>query len=295
MADKNNKRLGKGLGAIFGEDLSEIIEEIQNKPDESYGKRMDIDIEKISPNPYQPRRVFDEAKIDELSQSILQHGVFTPILVRETLNGYQLIAGERRMRASQKVGLMTIPAIIMDFSDEEMMEIGLLENIQREDLSVIEEANAYSQMIQKLGYTQDRVAARIGKSREHVANLLRLLRLPEKVQEMVTEGTLTMGHVRPLITIEDQSKVVKLAEKIAKDKLSVREVEKMVREPNPIGAKPKVVVQPDKFVEALQQQLQSKLQTTVKIKEKELVIRYQDSSDLNRILTILDLIDQEDV
>ena len=186
MAKKSEARLGKGLAAIFGEDVSDVLEDIQQgKSDTHVSGRFEVPVDQVRPNPYQPRKTFDEQRLKELAQSIQQHGVFTPILVKKSVGGYELIAGERRLRASKMAGLENIPAIEMEFDDQQMMEIALLENIQREDLNVIEEAKAYEKMIGKLGYTQEELARRIGKSREHVANTLRLLRLPQKIQEYV--------------------------------------------------------------------------------------------------------------
>ena len=185
MDNKNNARLGKGLSSIFGQDVSKVLDDIQNGDMEvERQEQSKIPVDEIRPNPYQPRKVFNDEALKELSSSIKQHGVFTPILVKKSIQGYDLIAGERRLRASKLAGLKDIPAIIVDFDDQEMMEIALLENIQREDLNVIEEAKAYEKLIQRLGYTQEQLAHRVGKSREHITNLLRLLKLPEDVQEV---------------------------------------------------------------------------------------------------------------
>ena len=197
MDNKNNARLGKGLSSIFGQDVSKVLDDIQNGDMEVESQQQSkIPVNEIRPNPYQPRKVFNDEALKELSSSIKQHGVFTPILVKKSIQGYDLIAGERRLRASKLAGLENIPAIIVDFDDQEMMEIALLENIQREDLNVIEEAKAYEKLIQRLGYTQEQLAHRVGKSREHITNLLRLLKLPEDVQEYVVNKQLSMGHVR---------------------------------------------------------------------------------------------------
>ena len=198
MENKNNARLGKGLSSIFGQDVSKVLDDIQNGDMEVESQEQSkIPVDEIRPNPYQPRKVFDEDALKELSSSIKQHGVFTPILVKKSIQGYDLIAGERRLRASKLAGLKDIPAIIVDFDDQEMMEIALLENIQREDLNVIEEAKAYEKLIQRLNYTQEQLAHRVGKSREHITNLLRLLKLPEDVQEYVVNKQLSMGMSVP--------------------------------------------------------------------------------------------------
>lgn len=167
--------LGKGLTNIFGQDVSRILDDIQNAGTaEGVSQQTNLPVSEIRPNPYQPRKIFEQSALEELADSIRQHGVFTPILVRKSIHGYDLIAGERRLRASKMAGRAEIPAIIVDFDEQQMMEISLLENIQREDLNVIEEARAYNELIKNLHYTQEQLAARVGKSREHITNLLRL-------------------------------------------------------------------------------------------------------------------------
>lgn len=279
--------LGSGLDALFGPDLTSIIEDIQNSAagdDSTY--RTSLNISDIHTNPYQPRRVFDQDKLNELARSIKEHGVFTPILVRPSIDGYQLIAGERRLRAARLAGNETIPAIIMDFTDDQMMEISLLENVQREDLSAIEEANAYKQLIDNLHYTQEELGKRLGKSREHISNTLRLLKLPEHVQQLITQGKLTMGQARPLITVEDEKQASELADRIISEGLSVRRVEKMIRNLN----KPLVRHLPyvnDSATAAVERNLQHQLQTRVKISKNTITISYSDVEDLNRILELI--------
>ena len=288
-----SKRLGKGLDAIFGDGLSDVLEDIQQGTLEySQGRRVDIELNQIRPNPYQPRKAFDEEKINELAQSILEHGVFTPVLVRESLQGYELIAGERRVRASEVAGQTTIPAIIMEFDDNAMMEISLLENIQREGLNAIEEANGYQQMIDKLNYTQEQLAKRIGKSREHVSNLLRLRRLPEKIQNMLIDNKLSMGHVRPLVTIDDEDVAIYFANRIIDEGLSVRAVERLIKEGEQV-TKRTPEKERNRDLDNVRAIIEKKLQTKVKLDEKQIVIRYNGVSDLNRILEILDLLEEE--
>lgn len=288
----SEKKLGRGLGAIFGEDISNVLEEIQQGSQEvESGKKTTIALSEIESNPYQPRKIFDEAKIAELASSIKQHGVFTPILVRKATNGYELVAGERRVIASREVGLETIPAIIVDFDDDLMLEIGLLENIQREDLNVIEEANAYQQMLNNFDITQSALAKRVGKTREHIANITRLLRLPESVQKLVIDKKLSMGHVRPLITLDDADEIVYYANEIVEHGLSVRAVEELMRkDKEPPTRKPAEKV--DYQLLDVQKNIESKLQTKVTISDKRLVINYSGVSDLNRILEILDLLEE---
>lgn len=207
-----NTGLGKGLGAIFSGDVTRVLDDIQNgQQDERVQEQTRIPVSEIRPNPYQPRKVFDQPALEELSQSIRQHGVFTPVLVKKSVQGYDLIAGERRLRATRMAGLQEIPAIIVEMSDQEMMEVALLENIQREDLNVIEEAKAYQQMIRSLNYTQDQLAHRIGKSREHITNTLRLLRLPEDVQEYAVRKELSMGHIRALLSLKNEDQMRRIA------------------------------------------------------------------------------------
>lgn len=233
MENKNNARLGKGLSSIFGQDVSKVLDDIQNGDMEVESQEQSkIPVDEIRPNPYQPRKVFDEDALKELSSSIKQHGVFTPILVKKSIQGYDLIAGERRLRASKLAGLKDIPAIIVDFDDQEMMEIALLENIQREDLNVIEEAKAYEKLIQRLNYTQEQLAHRVGKSREHITNLLRLLKLPEDVQEYVVNKQLSMGHVRALLGLKTEAGMRKVAKQAIDQGLSVRKVEQIVKDIN---------------------------------------------------------------
>lgn len=290
---KEEKRLGKGLSSIFGEGVENILEEIQQGNIEPNNSRRNlIKISEIRPNPYQPRKDFADDKIQELAQSIKEHGVFTPVLVRKSVKGYELIAGERRLRASKVAGLVEIPAIVMEFSEEEMMEIALLENIQREDLNAIEEANAYNRLIERMGYTQDALAKRIGKSREHVTNIMRLLKLPRSVQQLVVDNKLSMGHVRPLVTLEDEGLAYDIACKVVDEGLSVRAVEKLVKEQFAQTPPTKKKVEVDQKYQYVQDLLQNKLQTQVKVDKKQLTIHYENVNDLNRILEVLGCIEE---
>lgn len=290
MAVAENNRLGKGLGAIFGDDISNILEDIQQGTSSDFGGHKTVlDINKVRTNPYQPRRHFDEEKLEELSLSIQTHGLFTPILVREAKNGYELVAGERRLRASKLANLTEIQAIIVEFDDEAMMEIALLENVQREDLNVIEEANGYKLLIDRLNLTQDQVAKRMSKSRSHITNLLRLLRLPVSVQTLVSEGKLTMGHVRPLITIDDDKEIERISQEIIDRNLSVRDTEKLIKQgKNP---KPATKEKPEHNYDYAIQLFESKLQTRVNIDSNKLTISFSDDDDLNRIMEALNIIE----
>lgn len=280
-----SKKLGKGLEMIFGDGLEDVIERME----EGQTNRLEIDINQIRVNPYQPRVEFDEEKLQELADSIATHGVFQPILVREVKDGYELIAGERRLRASKIAKKTTIPAIIVDFNDKKIMEIALLENIQRENLNAIEEAKAYDKLMKRYGYTQEVLADRMGKSRAYVANLLRLLRLPVNVQKHVIAKKLTMGHVRALLPLEDDVLIEEVAKKIMQEKLSVRAVENLVKK---LLTRPQVKKQEKNKYLPLQNELQDKLQTTVKVEKNQIVIKFNDTDDLNRILELLHLIEE---
>ena len=292
MENKNNARLGKGLSSIFGQDVSKVLDDIQNGDMEVESQEQSkIPVDEIRPNPYQPRKVFDEDALKELSSSIKQHGVFTPILVKKSIQGYDLIAGERRLRASKLAGLKDIPAIIVDFDDQEMMEIALLENIQREDLNVIEEAKAYEKLIQRLNYTQEQLAHRVGKSREHITNLLRLLKLPEDVQEYVVNKQLSMGHVRALLGLKTEAGMRKVAKQAIDQGLSVRKVEQIVKDIN----NKKTVEKPkeDIYVKAAKEKLQEYFQTSVSISKNSISIHYENKEDLNRVLELLNPVEEE--
>lgn len=292
MDNKNNARLGKGLSSIFGQDVSKVLDDIQNGDMEvERQEQSKIPVDEIRPNPYQPRKVFNDEALKELSSSIKQHGVFTPILVKKSIQGYDLIAGERRLRASKLAGLKDIPAIIVDFDDQKMMEIALLENIQREDLNVIEEAKAYEKLIQRLGYTQEQLAHRVGKSREHITNLLRLLKLPEDVQEYVVSKQLSMGHVRALLGLKTEANMRKVAKQAIDQGLSVRKVEQIVKDTN----NKKTIEKPkeDIYVKAAKEKLQEFFQTSVSISKNAISIHYENKEDLNRVLELLNLVEEE--
>lgn len=291
MADNN--RLGRGLGAIFGDEVSDVLEDIQQGKNDSFGGvKSSIPVSKIRTNPYQPRRHFDEEKLQELANSIKTHGLFTPILVREAKKGYELVAGERRLRASKLAGLKDIAAIVVSFDDSQMMEIAIIENIQREDLNVIEEAMGYQSLVERLGLTQDEVAQRVSKSRSHITNLLRLLRLPKSVQIMVSEGKLTMGHARPLVTIEDDKEIEKIAQEIYNKKLSVRETEQLInKKHNPEDEELVATEKNTQEYDYVKSLFEKKLQTRIRIDNHKIMIHFDDNDDLNRILEALDVIE----
>ena len=283
------KKLGKGLGAIFGDDIDSVLDEISNGDSEIKGEKVGLKISEIRPNPYQPRKIFDEEALKDLSASIKERGVFQPILVRKSLKGYELIAGERRLKASKMAGLKDIPAIILDFDDTDMMEVSLLENVQRENLTPIEEAEAYDNIIKKLNYTQDELAKKVGKSRAYITNSLRLLKLPIKVRELVNAGKISQGHAKALLSFDDEEKILEVADKIVKEDLTVRDVEKL--------SKAKVTKkdnqkEEDPYLVNVRGILEGKLQTKVDVDKNKVVIHYGGNDELNRILEILDCLDQ---
>jgi len=281
-----NHKLGKGLTELFGgQNIDDLLDEIVEG---EVGK--EIPISEIRTNPYQPRKTFDEDSLKELSESIKTHGVFQPILVRKAINGYELVAGERRLRASKMAELSQIPAIIVDFDDNAMMEISLLENIQRENLSAIEEAEAYQQLQEKLGYKQENLAERVGKSRTYIANLLRLLKLPGEIQEMVRHGELSYGQARTILSLDDEDEQLALAEKAKNGNLSVRQLEEITSKKDHKKASSKPVVN-DPFLESVRYRLQNNLGTAVSVDKKQIVIKYNTTDDLNRILEKLGMLE----
>lgn len=216
-----NKSLGRGLSAFLQTEL-----DMDSSPSNSSGV-VKISLDKIEANPYQPRQFFDDEQLRSLATSIKRKGVFQPVLVQKLSDGaYQLVAGERRMRASQIAGLTEIPAIITDFSKEEQLEIAILENVQRENLNPIEEAEGYKRLLDEFNHTQEQLSEIIGKSRSHISNVMRLLNLPDDVKQLIKEGKLSFGHARALVTSDDASAV---AQKVLDDSLNVRDTEKLVR------------------------------------------------------------------
>lgn len=277
---KNNKGLGRGLESLFDQNLNTSNEEALVS---------ELQINDIEPNPFQPRKHFDEDSLNELAQSVKAQGVLQPILVRRALIGYEIISGERRYRASKLANLETIPAIIYDFDDTQMMEVGIIENIQREDLSVIEEAKSYQMLIDNLSLTQKQISERVGKSRSHIANMLRLLKLDDSILDMINNDQLTMGHAKVLVNIDDKNKVIQLAKKAVNNNLTVREVEELAKEEK-TGSKVQSKTPADAKTNEmlrLEQLLRDSLETSVKIKGKnkgEIVIDYSSRGELERIL-----------
>lgn len=284
------KKLGKGLGNIFGEDIDSVLDEISKGESQITGEKMGLKISEIRPNPYQPRKIFDEVALQDLAASIKERGVFQPILVRKSLKGYELIAGERRLKASKIAGLKEIPAIILDFDDTDMMEVSLLENIQRENLTPIEEAEAYEAIIKKLDYTQEVLSKKVGKSRVYIANSLRLLKLPLSVRTLLNEGKITQGHAKALLAFEDEEKLVEVANRIVKENLTVRDVEKLASKKE---EKKAVESETDPYIENVKKNMTNRFATKVDVSNKKIVIHFNDTDDLNRILEIMDCLDKE--
>ena len=288
---EKRKALGRGLEALFSDD-SITFEEIEDEIVDNAKKNkevVELNLSDLRPNPYQPRKIFDDEALNELAASIKEHGVFQPIIVKKTVKGYDIVAGERRFRASKKAGLTTIPAIIKDFTDEEMMNISLLENLQREDLTAIEEANAYKAIIDASGITQDELANRVGKSRSHITNMLGLLKLPKSVQDMILYNKISMGHARVLSKLEDKEKIEELAEKIVSEDLSVREIEELSKDKELKRVSPINRVSKNNEYKDVETLLKEKLGTKVKISNNKVTISFSTVQDLNRILEIMNI------
>ncbi|PRP51013.1 chromosome partitioning protein ParB [Bacillus halotolerans] len=275
------KGLGKGINALFNQvDLSEeTVEEIK--------------VTDLRPNPYQPRKHFDDEALAELKESVLQHGILQPLIVRKSLKGYDIVAGERRFRAAKLAGLETVPAIVRELSEALMREIALLENLQREDLSPLEEAQAYDSLLKHLDVTQEQLAKRLGKSRPHIANHLRLLTLPEKIQQLIAEGTLSMGHGRTLLGLKNKNKLEPLVQKVIAEQLNVRQLEQLIQQLNqnvPRETKKKEPVK-DAIIKERESYLQNYFGTTVNIKRQKkkgkIEIEFFSNEDLERILELL--------
>lgn len=287
--ENKRKALGKGLEQLFSTekiDFDNFEKEIVKETKES--DIVEIPLTEIRSNPYQPRTHFDEQALSEFAESIKEHGVIQPIIVKKSIKGYELIAGERRTRASKMAGKETIPAIIRDFNDQEMMEIALIENIQREDLNAIEEAEAFEKIINTSGMTQEEAAKKFGKSRSYITNLLGLLRLPEKTKEYVKENKISMGHARVLSKLSDPDEINALADKIIEEGLSVRETEKLTSNPEiaKVNKIKKTPIYNAKY-SIYESVMREKVGTKVKISDKKIEIPYDSDSDLDRIIEIL--------
>lgn len=291
MANKKEKSLGRGIDALFAENGVDTAEE----------NVVDLTLADIRPNPYQPRQKFDQKGLNDLAASIEKTGVFQPIIVRQpdkTLERYEILAGERRFRASKLAGKTTIPGIVRDITEEQMMEIAVLENLQREDLTPLEEAEAYDTLMTKLTLTQAQVSERLGKSRPYIANYLRLLGLPKAVKDMLQHNELSMGQARTLLSLKDKTKLLALAKRAVEQGMTVRALEAEVSKLN--GAAKKLAKKPAKkkspFLRSTENQLQERFGTQVSINESQgkdqqgrIEIEYLSNDDLNRILDLLDI------
>lgn len=277
-----SKRLGKGLDAL--------IPSLSIQEDD---KVIEIPLGQLRANPYQPRKTFDEEAIRELAESIRQHGIIQPIIVRSVLKGYEIIAGERRFRASQYCGNATIPAVVRSFSDQQVMEIALIENLQRENLNAMEVAVAYQGLMDQFQLTQEELSLKVGKSRSHIANFLRLLSLPEEVKDYVSRGTLSMGHARALVGLKDAATIKQLAKQCIDHEWSVRDLEDAVQQlDRKKQEKPKTTNKKrDPYIEEVEESLRERYKTTVKIKANKdkgkIEINYYSQQDLQRLLDML--------
>lgn len=288
--ETKRKALGKGLEQLFSNEVinfdnfeKDIINEAKTND------ILEIPLNEIRSNPYQPRKTFNNDTLQELAESIKEVGIVQPIIVKKSIKGYELIAGERRTKAARLAGLETIPAIIKEFTDQEMMEIALIENIQREDLNPIDEASAYENIIKVSGMTQEEFAKKFGKSRSYVTNMLGLLNLPTNTKRLVQDKKISMGHARALSKIEDNMKIDELATKVVVNSISVRDLEKMITEEE-LPKKNKIVraTETRSIRNAIYERiLREKVGTKVKINHRKIEIPFDSDKDLERILDIL--------
>ena len=291
--ETKKRALGIGLEQLFNNENLDLQSFEQHVYETTAKEEItELSLDELRPNPYQPRKVFNEEALADLANSIKEHGVFQPIIVKKSIKGYEIIAGERRVRASKLAGLSKIPAIVRDLNDEQMMEIALLENLQRENLSAIEEAKAYKSLLENLHLTQEQLSSKVGKSRSHVTNILGLLRLPTEVQNMVVNKKISMGHARVLSKIEDDQKVLEIAKRIVEQKLPVREVEALsVEEEKKVKTTKKKTTSSSEYSN-VEEILKDKFDTKVKIKDNKIIINFTNVADLNRILDIINLGDE---
>jgi ParB family transcriptional regulator, chromosome partitioning protein len=277
------KGLGKGLNAFFAN--------VEVMKDESI---QEINVKELRPNPYQPRKVFQPEAIEELKNSILEHGILQPIIVRKSIKGFEILAGERRFRAAKEAKLEKVPVVVREFTEQQMMELAVLENLQREDLTPIEEAIAYQTLMEKLNVTQEVLAKRLGKSRPHIANHVRLLTLPVKIQELISIGKISMGHGRALLGLKQKDKLTALVEKVIKEGLNVRQLEHLIQQMNenvPRETK-KPKIDKDIFIKETENVLRDRFGTSVHIKQSKnkgkIEIEFFSKEDLERILELLE-------
>lgn len=283
--ETKKKALGKGLEQLFSDSVinfdkfeDKVIEENRNNVTE-------INVDEIRSNPYQPRKTFDTESLNELAKSIEEYGVVEPIIVKKSIKGYELVAGERRTKAAKIAGLKTIPAVIKDFDDQEMMEIALIENIQREDLNPIDEATSINNIIKLRGYTQEEFATKFGKSRTYVTNMLGLLKLPDEVKKMVEKNSLSMSHARVLSKFDDDAKTIELAKKVITDNLSVHELERISQEEKNNDSKKVSKNNYNPKYHMYENLLIDSLNTKVKVSNKKIEIFFNNKMELEELLT----------
>ena len=288
--EQKKKALGKGLEELFS---SEVLDfdtfESNIMENTSSDEVSEIPVNEVRPNPYQPRKTFNEDALNELAESIKNYGVFQPIIVKKGIKGYDLIAGERRLRASRIAGMEKIPAIVKEFTDEQMREISLLENIQRENLTAIELAWAYKGIIDNLDITQEDLAKKIGKSRSHITNTLGLLNLPDEVQKKILDGEISMGHARVLSKMDDEEEVTSLADKVIKNNISVHDLEEISKKEEIKKRMPITRRKIDTDYFHIENELRDILGTKVKVDNKKVCIYFENVNDLNRILDIMNI------
>ena len=290
--ETKKKALGKGLEELFSNVAFNIDTLEDNIVKEERNSAIEVNLSEVRSNPYQPRKFFDDDALEELAQSIKEYGVVEPVILKKSIKGYEIIAGERRVKASKLAGLDEIPAIIRDFSDDEMMEIALLENLQRENLNAIEEANAYKKLLETLELTQEQLSNRLGKSRSHITNMIGLLNLPEEVQKLLSSKEISAGHARIISKLENEEQQISLAKKVVDEGLSVRQLEDITHSNekflrvHEIKRKPKETNSEYMY---LQEELCEKLGTKVKIKTNKIEISFVNGNDLNRLLEIMNL------
>lgn len=278
------KGLGKGINALFANLEVKEGETIQ-----------EISIKELRPNPYQPRKTFRPESIEELKQSIIEHGILQPLIVRQSIKGYEIVVGERRFRAAKEANLTTVPVVVRNLTEQQMMEFALLENLQREDLTPIEEAMAYQTLMEHLQLTQEQLAVRVGKSRPHIANHLRLLALPQEIQQLLNDGTLSMGHGRALLGLKKKEKMKAVVDKIVAEQLNVRQLEKLIHDMNQNVSRETSKPKKEKsvFVKQSESLLREKLGTNVTIKQNrkkgKIEIEFFSNDDLERILQLFDV------
>ncbi|WP_339022727.1 ParB/RepB/Spo0J family partition protein [Spiroplasma endosymbiont of Crioceris asparagi] len=289
----NSKYKFKGISDLLGNDAEDILDVIGNNPKLKIEQNV-VELKNLIPNPYQPRKTFDELQIQELADSIKEHGLIQPILVKKIdSERYQVVAGERRFRAAKVAGLKELSVVVLELTDLQVEELAIIENIQRVDLSDIEEAIAYNQLAKKLNLTQEQVAKRIKKSRSYVANIMRLLNLPDYIQKAILGKKISTGQARPLITIVDNKELTKeIFNTIIAKNLSARQAEALVKFRTLDKKGRKKINKKDADVKHLEKRMMKKLGTKVVISDKKIEINYIGVSDLNRILEILDLLDE---